>query len=363
MSVQFASLGDVKPVVVAGGKDTSKFAPNLNISFFDDEFYININRKDKIVTTQTAVTANGKTELGGDDKDIWHIDKDGRLKWDIEFASRPAADSWTWKLKHSAGLEFYHQPELTAEEVKRGCSRPEDVIGSYAVYCNKRNRKYKNSKLCHIYRPIFIDANGNIHIGVLLIESGKSLTISADKTWLDKAVYPAKLDPYISYTTAPASWDGATTNALVCNMYNNTAAESGTAQKVHWYVRRTTSAQETSIGYYDANGDGSPNVIQDSGTVNVTSATGEWVSIDVSGTITEGEDYIPAFLANSRIEPAYDSIGSQSWGYAAASTFIDDPSITRYYSTAGFYIEYGEASSQSPVPTIMNAMNQFNGGL
>lgn len=38
------NLGDVKPLVIIGGSDTTKFVPNINMSFHDDEFFINLNR-------------------------------------------------------------------------------------------------------------------------------------------------------------------------------------------------------------------------------------------------------------------------------------------------------------------------------
>ena len=34
----------------------------------------------------------------------------------------------------SKGLDFFYQPPLTLEEIKRGASRPDNVVGSYAVY-------------------------------------------------------------------------------------------------------------------------------------------------------------------------------------------------------------------------------------
>lgn len=72
---QAPELGDVKPVVIIGGKPADKFIPNVNISFHDDEFYINLNRKDK-----TAVSkCDNPVELPGEDVDIWHIDDSGRL--------------------------------------------------------------------------------------------------------------------------------------------------------------------------------------------------------------------------------------------------------------------------------------------
>ena len=52
-----SGLGDVKPLIVIGGNEKDRFIPNCNMSFgfgHDEEFFINLNRKDKIVTSQSA---------------------------------------------------------------------------------------------------------------------------------------------------------------------------------------------------------------------------------------------------------------------------------------------------------------------
>lgn len=206
------TLGDLKPVVTIGGKPVDKFIPNLNMSFHDDEFFINLNRRDK-----QAINATDKAEIDGIDKDIFYIDENGRFKWDIEFKERPVCNSWTWELKHAEGIEFYYQGELTDEEIKDGCERPIEVVGSYAVYCNQANNKYKTGKLCHIYRPFCYDINVESIYADLKIADGK-LTITIDETWLNNAVYPVRLDPTFGYTTQGSSWRQSTksTNPRCC---------------------------------------------------------------------------------------------------------------------------------------------------
>ena len=288
MSVQFANLGDVKPVVIAGGKDTSKFAPNLNMSFFDDEFYINLNRKDKAVQGDCATTADSKTKLScGDDTDVFYIDKSGRFKWDIEFTTRPVVYSWTWELKHSPELEFYYQPELTAEEIKRGCTRPDEVVGSYAVYCNKANNKYKTGKLCHIYRPFCYDAKGNTIYADLKIADGQ-LTITIDAGWLNNAAYPVRLDPTLGYTSAGASgynWDSSISLSMM-DMVGYSAASSGTTDNIYIHASKQISSNMTiELGYY-----------QSTARQAYTTKTGGWATgwntLSFSGhTITSGNTY------------------------------------------------------------------------
>jgi hypothetical protein len=254
MSVQFDNIGDVKPKVTAGGKDKTKFVPNLNVSFFDDEFYFNLNRKDKVIKNEKAATASGKTSLGGIDTDIWYIDDKGRFKWDIEFASRPEINSWTWELKHTKSIEFYYQGALTEEEIADGCERPEEVVGSYAVYCNKAHNKYKTGKLCHIYRPFCYDAKGNTIYADLKIADGQ-LTITIDAGWLDSAVYPVRLDPTFGYTTK----GGTSADGSIAAFFTRfTMPNSGDITSITAYSKVSASSNFKYALYSDK--DGSDNI-------------------------------------------------------------------------------------------------------
>jgi hypothetical protein len=230
------NLGDVKPVVVAGGK-TGNFVPNLNSSFHSDEFFFNLNRKDKVVTSESVVTENGKTKLTtGDDIDIFHIDEKGRLKWDIEFTEKPKSNKITWELKYSKGIEFYRQNALSEEEKKYGLERSDDIVGSYAVYCNNKHNNYKTGKLCHIYKPFCIDATGKEVYAELFIDN-KNLTITIPQDYLDTAVYPVILDPTFGYTSVGASGLHADGYAFGCKF----TGAAGTATSLSAYVTSATS--------------------------------------------------------------------------------------------------------------------------
>lgn len=353
MSVQFDNLGDLKPKVTAGGKGNTKFVPNLNVSFFDDEFYFNLNRKDKIIKNEKAATASGKTYLGGIDTDIWYIDDKGRLKWDIEFASRPEINSWTWELKHTKGIEFYHQPALTAEEIADGCERPEEVVGSYAVYCNKAHNKYKTGKLCHIYRPFCYDAKGKTIYADLLISDGQ-LTITIDETWLDNASYPVRLDPTIGYTTAGGSQIASGYQELGTSNYNVTMPAAGTASKVYAYMRGNGSAHNSAFGFYDRSS-GVPNALVDGNKlVSISSTSPAWYSADVSGDLTSGEKYYPTVIASVESYDCnyyYYDAGTSGVGYYQSGVGATMPST---YGTAALssqiksiYLEYTESGGNT----------------
>ena len=328
-------LGDVKPNVTIGGKDKIKFIPNINMSFFGDEFFINLNRGDKTAITSAV---DGKAEIGGIDKDIFHIDEQGRVKWDIEFSSRPAVNSWTWELKHTKGIEFYYQGELTPEEITEGCERPDEVVGSYAVYCSKVNNKYKTGKLCHIYRPFCYDAKGNTIYADLKIADGQ-LTITVDNAWLDNAVYPVRLDPTIGYTTVGGSTWEATGSRAIMQRVISAAANSGTASKVYIYLTSGINVA-VELGYYAGTSRISNSII--------SSPTGaSWNNISVTGDITSGNSYYPAFAFASSGSGgvAYDTYtvgGYYNLLKSLPATWTGTDALNRAYSN---YLEYTESAS------------------
>ena len=97
------------------------------------------------------------------------------------------------------GLAFYYQPELTQEEKDKGAFRPENVIGSYAVYHESKQgdyskmglKNYRAGKAFHIYRPKIIDSAGTEVWGELNI-TDNLLTVTIPQYFLDNAVYPIR---------------------------------------------------------------------------------------------------------------------------------------------------------------------------
>ncbi len=329
------------------------------MSFHDDEFFINLNRKDK-----QAINATDKAEIDGIDKDIFYIDENGRFKWDIEFKERPLKNSWTWELKHADGIEFYYQGELTDEEIKDGCGRPAEVVGSYAVYCNKANNKYKTGKLCHIYRPFCYDINGESIYADLLIADGQ-LTITIDESWLDNAVYPVRLDPTIGYTSTPGSTTATSGSGYMTTGIAGTdliADSSGLCNKMYIYVSSIGTGLSVNVGIYNNNESGASKLT--SGAKSSSWNTG-WNSINCTEiTVTSGNKYPPAIglVSNSGSGTVgYDTTNSSGnassyWSTQSSlpSTWEQNPNRTYVF---GVYLEYTE-SGGSPLPAIINNYRQ-----
>jgi len=343
------NLGEVKPVIVIGGK-TGKFVPNMNMSFHDDEFFINLNRENKIITDEIAEIQEYKTVLSGNDNDIFHVNENGEFKWDIELKEKPESNIFKWKLK-SKGVEFFYQGELTPEEIEKGCERPEEAIGSYAVYCDKANNKYKTGKVCHIYRPLCIDKNGRKVYAELLIDD-KYLTITIPQDYVDICVYPMTIDPTFGYTSVGESWFACSDRII---FYKATSGVSGIANPGSIYVYSLNGGtQYARCGLYESESggiNGASKLSSSEAELNISIGDVKaWFSgaVTVSGGISSSTDYILAVHGDS-FYIAYDDGGSAWYDgltytqgvNSLPSTGPNASSLSRYVS---IYLNYTEST-------------------
>jgi len=177
-----------------GGKDErtdGKFVPNMNMSRWSDEVWFNMNHPD-IVDTEVEKFKDDKIELiVGDNTHVYSI-IGGTLAYKLVLAQRPPSDEVEFNIDFPDGLMFWFQPPLTQKEIDEGAVRPENVVGSYAVYWKKRDNKYKTGKFCHIFRPRLVDEWGEWIWAELEVES-KKMKFKMDSDWLDNAHYPVTL--------------------------------------------------------------------------------------------------------------------------------------------------------------------------
>ena len=200
-------IGENPPAGVVGG--TADFTPKVTISRWD-EVSLSLTPKDldKVATAdKTLDLSGGKIKLGTPKTDYiiydLPISKDnpeGGLEYQIDLKEKPLTNVIEFTLEDK-GVEYFYQPELTAEEIAQGAFRPENVIGSYAVYASEQKtnweggKLYRTGKVGHIFRPKIIDSAGTEVWGDLHIESangGGILSVTIPQDFLDKAVYPIR---------------------------------------------------------------------------------------------------------------------------------------------------------------------------
>jgi len=224
--------------VEVGDSKQEDFYPQTKIKRWDNEcnFSVRLNDNNK---KKAKVTSK-------DNKVTW--DK-GNIK--IEFYEVEDAHKFVWYLKEkpktnkvsftiqSKGVDFFYQPELTQEEKDDGCERPENVVGSYAVYASEQKtnyvggKEYKCGKIAHIFRPHLYDSNGLEAWGDLHIEDG-IYEVTIPQEFLDNAIFPIKSNDTFGYTTEGESI--ATGDNQLWSDYTTMGATAGTTSSITAYL-------------------------------------------------------------------------------------------------------------------------------
>lgn len=194
-----------------GDKTLDKFTPEMILRKWDDEVNFKIKYKHNEKEKDLKFELDGeKIKLKGKkiETHFYEMDDD-KYEFEIILLEKPDTNIVSFDIE-TKGLSFYYQPELTQAEIDEGAFRPNNIIGSYAVYhSTKRNniiggKEYQAGKAFHIYRPLIIDSAGITIWGVLNIENNL-LTVTIPQEFLDSATYPVIVDPTFGYTTLGSS--------------------------------------------------------------------------------------------------------------------------------------------------------------
>lgn len=310
---------------------------------------------------------------GADDEVRIYQRPDGQIEIETTLLRRPAVSEWVYKIGGHKDLEFLYQPELTAQELADGHQRPDDVIGSYAVYHRTRSNhvlgqtNYRGGKLFQIYRPLAIDARGERQWGTLAIDpAGGTLKISFDPAWLAAAAVPIVFDPNLGYDVVGASFYNSSARFWLQN-YLTTAGSDGTASKLWIYTH--TNSDPVKLGLYNGTAGGNLLTGTGSGTYELTSPvpTSQWNPVDCSGdaiTVTSSNGYhVAATWEASGHGCKFDTGGGGSdlrytnnpTAYASQLVAISEDN-----SEAGFrasiYLEYTEAGGGSDIAVLRRRM-------
>lgn len=203
--------------VEIGDAKQPDFKPQAKLMRWDNEVNFSLRAQEHpsaIVETEGNLIKyiTPEYEVHQYELDPGDIGEDGGLEFEWILPSKPSTNVLTATIQ-TKGLNFYYQPALTQEEIDEGASRPDNVIGSYAVYHATQggmNRadgmEYKTGKAFHIYRPQATDDTGkqvwcDLHIDT---DTGV-LTVTVPQDFLDSAIYPIVVDPTFGYTSVGAS--------------------------------------------------------------------------------------------------------------------------------------------------------------
>lgn len=169
------------------------------------------------------------------------------LEYEIIIGKIPTSNVFTIPVA-TQNLTFYYQPALTPAEIVEGCVRPENVVGSYAVYhTSKQGGEYGTGKAFHIYRPLVTAADGKTIWGILNFD-GANLTVTVDSAWLSKAKYPVIVDPTFGYTTKGGTGAPGYDTTAAKTLFTTTEAGTVTSISVHYLP---VGVEAVDLGLYD----------------------------------------------------------------------------------------------------------------
>jgi hypothetical protein len=312
-----------------GDSKEDLFIPQAKVMRWDNEVNLSVRRDNG---ARSFVERDGKIVCEGSKEDVviyelTDIGEDGGLEIELHLKSKPKSNRFDFSIR-TKGLDFFYQPALTPEEIEQGASRPDNVVGSYAVYhkTGRNNRvggmEYKTGKFCHIYRPHVTDADGNEVWGELEIdEEAEMLTVVVPQKFLATASYPVIVDPTFGYTSV----GGSTAFLIQTSSPHTTLAGS--------FFALTEAADVTDISFYGrvfTGGPGNNSVVGRGGiydaSLNFEGGTSEstvsesdaWNDFSYSSPLTlasatfgivvfEKANPVRPGTDASRLEPKYDS--------------------------------------------------------
>jgi len=305
--------------------DTHKFSGN-KIEVEDSK------KKIRVYPIDTRST----TDFYGDTTDDIQC-HDGGLRYDIKYFEKPPTNFYDESLV-CKNTRWAKQPFLTQEDIDRGRSCPINVEGSYAIYhVSKKNNEYMTGKFGQRYRPIAIDALGNMAWCDMEVDrpiDPSNMRVTIPQQFLDEATYPIVVDPDFGYTAIGANATyiaekdekGDPFEARKGCAWEFTAANS-TAN----YLRARLLGSEPCdvkafINQKDSGGAGTHAQIATKENLQCITA-GHWEQFDLAGeNLTQGVDYILSVIGNEDdMHEAMDSyrVNYDYNGATSLETYLD----------------------------------------
>ena len=349
--------------VEIGDTKQTDFYPQVKLQRWSNEVNFSVRLKQDDYSGAVISTDKDKIVWEKGNFKIENYENENGYKYVWYLKEKPASNKIEFTIQ-SKGLDFFYQPELTQEEKDKGAIRPENVVGSYAVYhqtkgvMNDINSKdYKAGKAFHIYRPHLTDAVGKETWGNLHIENGLyEITIPQD--FLDKAVYPIKSNDTFGYESIGGSY----TNIAIRDNGNNryayetgvtyTIATAGTLDSLHVALKQwLTDAIDVWVALFRENSEGigsHARVASVERTGLVISTTPAFEDFTAASEELIADDYILTVLGNP--------VDISTKGYNAV-VYYDSTTGRNYYieTTGGYNNTTAYATRKAEDPWTYNA--------
>ena len=395
--------------VKLGETDAKEFVPNLELSKWDGEVSMKIKPAMSDVPGTSDINSltfdGNKINYKTPQADYRFYDitpnnehPEGAYEFEVILKEKPQSNIFSLDIE-TEGLDFFYQPSLT-EEFKVGdrngrvarvtetavydksgkviTHRPENVVGSYAVYHKTKKdyiigqKNYATGKAFHIYRPQIIDAQGNKVWGELNVDIvNNKLVITVSQDFLDKAVYPIIIDPTFGYGSIGGTQNqylGVATESFVAKL--GAASANGTLNYITWALKadQAGTTQAKTALYSDSSGKPNTRLGYDTNTFSFTNTNFDWATStnNYNLAITSGAIYWAAIGngggSSNNIYVAYDEVSNYE-GYfdnvtTPPATWTDFTYEPVTFARFSVYATYTAAASKTVInKPLTNFMN------
>jgi hypothetical protein len=308
-----------------GDSKQNEFLPQVKIQRWNNE--VNFSARLKHKESEFELVEEGKKiKLKGSKVEAHFYEKENAFEFEAVLKEKPDTNIVEFTL-NTKGIRFSYQPELTEDEIKEGIIRPENVIGSYAVFSidekiNIESEKiYGSGKVGHIYRPEIIDSAGNKIWGKLNINND-ILSIEIPQDYLDKAIYPVFVDPTFGYTSAGGSASGYVANWGMVSK-GTPAGGNGYVTKLSAYIGIKTGGGSNGKAVIWLNSDGTIISNGVGGTTIPISGAPSWYDLTYSSypNIIDGTAYLVGCVANGGNTNWYFDNDDPNGGYGDNNSY------------------------------------------
>ncbi len=233
-------------------------------------------------------SADGKVEVWfyhilGDSTSITSLTM---YEMEVVLNEKPPSNIIEFTIKNKE-LKWCKQNQLTQDEIDMGCSQPENVINSYAVYhTSKKNNNYTTGKAFHYYRPKIIDDVGTEVWGEPNIDlENEIFTVTIPEEFYNNSVYPIRhaAGATFGYTDVGANTYIGGQNNFVGTSGGplSTGCESVTSFHIYSYVPLTARNVKGAI-YTRGNVGGTNYLVLNSVTsaISITITSPDWVQFN-----------------------------------------------------------------------------------
>jgi len=134
------------------------------------------------------------------------VHSDTSFEYDCILLKEPDSNTVSLRMEGAENFDFFRQPDFVRDPFLKG---------SFAVYKKETLIGEGTGKLCHIHRPLIIDALGRRCWGSLAVV-GNELRITIPEKWLVEAKYPVTVDPTVGTSTVGSQtyWEDQEDNLM-----------------------------------------------------------------------------------------------------------------------------------------------------